>query len=269
MLVDELVTFSQGWSVGRLRRRTWLGRGMASVPGRRQLWSGDGADRGRVEPGDTLPGTRFELVVDYRGRESRALSRTWQGRLRAVTPPALEGTVAVGSRVRVRPARWRGGWRERNASRELRIEACRAPELVECEVLAAPEQIAETDASVVISRYYSGCMSRRSTRTTQRTAFSRAPGIRMCRVCRRWRAPALSRRQRPCACPVDASKSCGSSCATGSASRTGVPWSARCAARAAKSSSSPPRRSGRRGGSSAYAVSRRCSLSAAAAAAPK
>jgi hypothetical protein len=64
--------------------------------------------------------------------------------------------VAVGSRVRVRPARWRGGWRERNASREQRIEACKTRQLVECEVLAAPEQISGTEASAVISRYYAG-----------------------------------------------------------------------------------------------------------------
>ena len=108
------------------------------------------------EPGQTSLGTRFELVVDYRGHESRALSRTWQGRLRAVTPPALEGTVAVGSKVRVRPARWRGGWRERDASRAQRIEACKTRHLVECEVLAAPNDISGTDASAVISRYYAG-----------------------------------------------------------------------------------------------------------------
>jgi hypothetical protein len=64
--------------------------------------------------------------------------------------------VAVGSRVRVRPARWRGGWRERNASREQRIEACKTRQLVECEVLAAPNDISGTDASAVISRYYAG-----------------------------------------------------------------------------------------------------------------
>jgi hypothetical protein len=73
-----------------------------------------------------------------------------------MTPPALEGRAAVGSRVRVRPARWHGGWRERNASREQRIEACKTRQLDECEVLAAPHQISDTDASVLISRYYAG-----------------------------------------------------------------------------------------------------------------
>lgn len=49
-------------------------------------------------------------------------SEAWQGPVRAVTPPILEGDVRVGGVVRARPGAWQGGWgRERD---HLQVQAC-------------------------------------------------------------------------------------------------------------------------------------------------
>jgi len=87
-----------------------------------------------LTPGRTPAGTRFELVVEYHGRRTRATSHVWNGRLRPATAPALTGTPSVGSWVRPTPATWIGGWRGYAPRHELRIESCRTA----CVTVAEP-----------------------------------------------------------------------------------------------------------------------------------
>jgi hypothetical protein len=87
----------------------------------------------QIAPGQTAASTRFEAVSRRGGYE---LTSPWRGRLRALSPPRLVGSIRVGGRVRSEPARWTGGWSGDYDA--LDIEACRTPDGTGCETLDAP-----------------------------------------------------------------------------------------------------------------------------------
>jgi hypothetical protein len=61
------------------------------------------------EPGETPAGTVYEFEFAVPGYLFER-SPVWQGRVAAVSPPALTGSAVPGGTVKVTPARWRGGW---------------------------------------------------------------------------------------------------------------------------------------------------------------
>lgn len=92
-------------------------------------------DRG-ITPGPEPTGTRIIATATYRDHTYTA-SRTWHGRVRALSPPRRIGRLAVGHALRPVAGRWGGGWGDDGD--QLGAEACRTRSAHGCRMLAGGE----------------------------------------------------------------------------------------------------------------------------------
>lgn len=110
------------------------------------------ADRG-FEPGATPAGTIFQATATYKGHTYAARSAPWQGTVRAIVPPRLDGHPRYRARVTAHGASWTGGWKtdptftpqDGNDSGGrgpnfdyLRVQACRTRDGRRCVTVSAP-----------------------------------------------------------------------------------------------------------------------------------
>jgi hypothetical protein len=87
------------------------------------------------KPGETAPGSVFEVVVNDRGGHvTTARTTPWQGRVTSTAPPSLTGDVAVGGMVRPVAGTWSGGWG--NDADGLGVIACKTPAREGCRTLS-------------------------------------------------------------------------------------------------------------------------------------
>jgi hypothetical protein len=106
-----------------------------------------GSGSQELSPGATSSGTVFRATATYKGRTYVATSAVWEGQVRALHPPDIEGEIRVGARVNVTRATWGGGWRpdpsyhpragvqsggRAAALDELTIEACETRVATQC-----------------------------------------------------------------------------------------------------------------------------------------
>jgi hypothetical protein len=89
-----------------------------------------------LEPGTEPAGTRFVASARYRGRTYEA-AVTWQGRVQAVSLPALGGSTREGGVVDPLPAQWIGGWR--GEFDQLGVEAWATASGTRCRMLGGGE----------------------------------------------------------------------------------------------------------------------------------
>lgn len=89
-----------------------------------------------LRPGPEPAGTRLIATAVYRGRDYSA-SRTWRGRVRAVTGPLVAGRPRAGAVLHLTAGRWVGGWGAETD--QLGAEACTTPSARNCRMLAGGE----------------------------------------------------------------------------------------------------------------------------------
>ncbi len=89
-----------------------------------------------LTPGPEPAGTRFVARARYAGRTYSA-AVTWQGRVQALTAPALEGPLREGGTVTPLPAQWTGGWS--GDSDQLGVEVCPTRNGTGCRMLGGGE----------------------------------------------------------------------------------------------------------------------------------
>ena len=94
------------------------------------------AKDGSLETGPEPARTRFVASARYAGRTYSA-AVTWQGRVQAVSAPALRGIAREGRVVNPLPARWTGGWG--GEFDQLGVEACATASGTRCRMLGGGE----------------------------------------------------------------------------------------------------------------------------------
>jgi hypothetical protein len=99
---------------------------------------------GSLEPGPEPAGTRFVATARYAGRTYSA-AVTWQGRVQAVSAPALGGIAREGRVVTPLPARWTGGWG--GEFDQLGVEVCASASGTNCRLLGGGELGCPDDTS--------------------------------------------------------------------------------------------------------------------------
>jgi hypothetical protein len=97
----------------------------------------DAASRGgELGPGPEPAGTRLIATAIFHGR-SYSASRTWLGRVRAVTGPLAAGRLRAGAVLNLSGGRWVGGWG--TETDQLGAEACTTRSGHHCRMLAGGE----------------------------------------------------------------------------------------------------------------------------------
>jgi len=91
---------------------------------------------GDLRAGPEPAGTRLIARAVYRGRTYSA-SRTWRGRVRAVTSPSATGRLQADAVLHLTAARWVGGWGDETD--QLGAEACTTRNARNCRMLAGGE----------------------------------------------------------------------------------------------------------------------------------
>lgn len=89
-----------------------------------------------LEPGPEPAGTRFVATARYAGRTYSA-AVTWEGRVQAVSAPALGGIAREGRVISPLPAEWTGGWQ--GDFDQLGVEACATANGTRCRMLGGGE----------------------------------------------------------------------------------------------------------------------------------
>ncbi len=89
-----------------------------------------------LKPGPEPAGTRFVAAARYAGRTYSA-AVTWQGRVQAVSAPAIAGIPREGSVITPLRAQWTGGWQ--GDSDQLGVEACARANGTSCRMLGGGE----------------------------------------------------------------------------------------------------------------------------------
>jgi hypothetical protein len=113
-------------------------------------WTG-----GEYAPGETVPGTTFELTLDGVLAER---SPVWQGRVQNTAPPTLSGTGFAGGEVAPVGGTWSGGWGDEVSS--FGLAACATPQATGCVPLPAASAcrpcIADPPQNTLPTSYYEG-----------------------------------------------------------------------------------------------------------------
>lgn len=83
-----------------------------------------------LEAGPTAAGTRFQVTSSLGTKREVLLSKPWLGQVQNVTPPAIQGTPAIGATIMASPGTWSGGWGGEGSL--LGLVACRTPAALDC-----------------------------------------------------------------------------------------------------------------------------------------
>lgn len=94
-----------------------------------------------IDPGESLPGTVFTASISGVTAPEVLTSRTWAGKLTALTPPTISGTPAIGRLVRGVAGSWSGGWG--NDRESVTVMACKRPTSPTCDVVTGSWQPGE------------------------------------------------------------------------------------------------------------------------------
>jgi hypothetical protein len=113
--------------------------------------------KSELQPGPTSPGTVFQASARFRGHTYVGRSAVWQGTVRAVAAPRLEGVARYRARVIPHKATWVGGWKpdpnfkppqlgafsggHGPDSDGLSVEACRTRNATRCVTVNIPNPV--------------------------------------------------------------------------------------------------------------------------------
>jgi hypothetical protein len=117
---------------GSLATATWT----ICPPGTNTICRSADSNRGVLQPGPAVAGTRFVATAVY-GGISYASAVTWRGQVHALSRPMLRGKRQLNGVVIPVAARWSGGWG--NEFDQLGVEACRSARGRTCRMLGGGE----------------------------------------------------------------------------------------------------------------------------------
>lgn len=109
---------------------------------------------GELTAGPTPAGTVFQATATYNDHSYTARSATWQGTVRAITPPRLEGPARYNSAVTPLPATWAGGW---GSEFDLvSVQACRTRDATHCVNLSPQKGYGFSDQPPIVGAWFTG-----------------------------------------------------------------------------------------------------------------